>query len=587
MIKRLSILLSILCLCAADVGWAASKNSQTVGNIYYLRADGTAANKAAATSGSSPSTAMSVTTHNSETFEAGDHIRLGDTGGTYKKSIIAPSSGKDGHPIVYEAAPGQHPVIDLTMDIGTGGWAGPDGNGVYTKSGYGRVLWEDGVALPRATSTACTDGNWYYLNASLVLQYKPTSGTPASHTSIQTIWYYDANWGPYAFDLRERSNIDVSGLTINRGSIGVAQNVSNSASTLIKNIKIYDCTFNQSLWAIWGQVVLNNCIFQDAEFYNNTINYSNGGISIWTGSAMVSHTQHPLRVNIHHNTINHHYSIDANHNWTYAIGTVVDDHEGISFQDPVSCTVSHNQITCDLPMDGNNHRRGIFLYLNPHAPSMNNNIVTYNKIIGGYDLALYVIGNPPNSAQGNIIACNVLQSNIGYYPDCYALFIKIPSNSASGINYLCNNTINYSVLTSGIYIPGPDSGKWTIENNIVSTTRWVSMVGTVTTKSDYIFSYNNYYSTSGSPFYYSGSSRTFAFWKALAATWDNTGSFVGDPLLNASDSSLTATSPGKNAGTPIEGITVSGGVGLIGIDDKAFDPKHPSMGAYAQPVGYR
>jgi len=50
------------------------------------------------------------------------------------------------------------------------------------------------------------------------------------------------------------------------------------------------------------------------------------------------------------------------------------------------------------------------------------------------------------------------------------------------------------------------------------------------------------------------------------------------------DSTLTKKSPGVKAGTPIEGITVSGGVGLLGIDDKAFDPKHPSMGAYAQPV---
>jgi len=42
--------------------------------------------------------------------------------------------------------------------------------------------------------------------------------------------------------------------------------------------------------------------------------------------------------------------------------------------------------------------------------------------------------------------------------------------------------------------------------------------------------------------------------------------------------------PGFNAGTPIEGITVSGGVGLLGIDNQAFDSQHPAMGAYAQPV---
>ena len=177
MIKRLSVLLSILCLFVADVGWAAPKTSQTVGNIYYLRADGTAANKAAATSGSSASTAMSVATHNSETFEADDHIRLCDTGGTYKTSLVAPSSGKDGHPIVYEAAPGQHPVIDLSMDVGASGWTDL-GGGVYQTKGYGRVLWEDGVPLHPATNTSCTDGNWFYHIGSGILQYKPTSGNP-------------------------------------------------------------------------------------------------------------------------------------------------------------------------------------------------------------------------------------------------------------------------------------------------------------------------------------------------------------------------------------------------------------------------
>ena len=55
------LFIQVLTLPTTSV-WAAT---------YYLRADGTAANKAAATSGASASTAMSVTTHNAETFEAG------------------------------------------------------------------------------------------------------------------------------------------------------------------------------------------------------------------------------------------------------------------------------------------------------------------------------------------------------------------------------------------------------------------------------------------------------------------------------------------------------------------------------------
>ena len=94
-------------------------------------------------------------------LSAGDHIRLCDTGGTFRNGIIAHSSGADGNPIVYEAAPGETPVIDLSMDVGAGGW-NDLGGGVYQKNGYGRVLWEDGVPLHPATNPSCTDGNWFY-----------------------------------------------------------------------------------------------------------------------------------------------------------------------------------------------------------------------------------------------------------------------------------------------------------------------------------------------------------------------------------------------------------------------------------------
>ena len=62
---------------------------------------------------------------------------------------------------------------------------------------------------------------------------------------------------------------------------------------------------------------------------------------------MQATTQHPLRHNVHNNTINNLYSIDAT-----MIGVMpfrsyyYTDHEGISFQDPMDCTISDNVITC-------------------------------------------------------------------------------------------------------------------------------------------------------------------------------------------------------------------------------------------------
>lgn len=80
---------------------------------YTMRADGTAANKAAALDGDPAVQAecMSVATHNAETFSAGDAIQLADTGGIYRAKVIVPSSGSVGSPITYEEYSGDAPLL--------------------------------------------------------------------------------------------------------------------------------------------------------------------------------------------------------------------------------------------------------------------------------------------------------------------------------------------------------------------------------------------------------------------------------------------------------------------------------------------
>jgi hypothetical protein len=156
------------------------------------------------------------------------------------------------------------------------------------------------------------------------------------------------------------------------------------------------------------------------------------------------------------------------------------------------------------------------------------------------------------------------------------------ANPATGMNYWVNNTINYPAGGGyGAYMSGT-SGYWTLRNNIFKSKRMISIVPSIVGTTPFTFAYNNYGHDVNIPFNYVTAHLSFAQWKTKG--FDTLGSFIGDPLLRSSDSALTKKSPGVKAGTPIEGITVSGGVGLPGIDDKAFDPKHPSMGAYAQPV---
>src|SRR3990167_10388665 len=81
---------------------------------YYLRTDGTAANKAAAIGpGAIQANCMNVSVHNAETFSAGDIILLCDDGGTFTSGIVVPSAGSEGNPITYQPEAGDAPLVDV------------------------------------------------------------------------------------------------------------------------------------------------------------------------------------------------------------------------------------------------------------------------------------------------------------------------------------------------------------------------------------------------------------------------------------------------------------------------------------------
>ena len=78
---------------------------------YYVAEGGTAANKAAATSGTYPGGCMSPSVHNGETFSAGDSILFSDEGDEIRAAITVPSSGSSGSLITYGAKSGDSPEI--------------------------------------------------------------------------------------------------------------------------------------------------------------------------------------------------------------------------------------------------------------------------------------------------------------------------------------------------------------------------------------------------------------------------------------------------------------------------------------------
>jgi len=75
-------------------------------STYYIRADGTAANKAAATGPETdPAACMTITTHNGETFSPGDIIIVSGLGGVLRTTAWkVPSDGTSGSLIEYRGS---------------------------------------------------------------------------------------------------------------------------------------------------------------------------------------------------------------------------------------------------------------------------------------------------------------------------------------------------------------------------------------------------------------------------------------------------------------------------------------------------
>ena len=86
---------------------------------YYVRADGAAANKAAATSPEASGTSMSVATFNGEAFSDNDVVVFSSKGGLFTTTAaVIPSSGTSGNEIEYKGEPGYLPTFRTTGTTG-------------------------------------------------------------------------------------------------------------------------------------------------------------------------------------------------------------------------------------------------------------------------------------------------------------------------------------------------------------------------------------------------------------------------------------------------------------------------------------
>jgi hypothetical protein len=557
----LLLVLGMLCCTSPDQAWSKA---------YYMRADGMASNKADATSCSSTSTAMSVSTHNKSTFSPGDVIYLCSNGGQYKENIVAPSSGALRHPITYTNAPGHTPVCDNTgtiSDHSVTGWS-EMGGGVYRSRGYGQVLFEDDIALPKASSSACIDGYWYYdtVKKPFIIYYKPTRGTPADH-KVERLWADSLN-SRRGIDLADRSNVTVYGLTFDRCGVGIyfGQDLQ-STGLKVSNIIIRNNKVTRSYWGIWGRYYKDG-IISDVRIYDNVVDYSSYGIGSWLARPAGTRTAgHNTRFVITRNRVLNLDSASDSISWNQAFGSHDNDridHEGISFQDVQDSEISYNYIKAKVPVRGMSPR-GIFLYGSYGTTAkMSGNSILYNKLEGAFQVGIYVCCDSAGGwdyagFENNLIAYNVMVGDADPYHVHSSFCSKFSKyNPATGTNYFINNTIWNSDKSGAWGISmSATSGTWVIRNNIIKAGRNFALgsAGNPTPTPRTFTIDHNIYATNT---YFILNDLTTSLAKWMAAGYDAVGSKLIDPLLN-SDGTLTSSSPAIGTGLNL-GSAYAGGV---------------------------
>jgi len=550
----LFLVLGMLCCSSQDQVWSKA---------YYMRADGTAASKVAATSPTacdSAFTAMSVKTHNAQTFAPGDIIYLCDSGGKYKENIVAPSSGMKDKPIIYTNAPAHSPVCDgsvIISDHTLAGWIHL-GNGLYKhERAYGQVFFEDDVALTKASSNDCIDGDWYYdvVKKPWIIYYRSKRGTPAEH-KLERIWADGLN-SKRGLDLADRNNITVRGLTIDRQGVGiyVGHNAPSRVSQ-VSNIIIHNNTITRVYWGIWGRSY-GDGIVSDISIYDNTVSYSSYGIGSWTDRAKGTRSAgYNTRFVITRNSILNLDSASDSISWNQAFGSYDNDaidHEGISFQDVQDSVISYNYISAKVPVRGMSPR-GIFLYgSHDTTAKMSGNSILYNKLEGGFQRGIY-LGGYSSAAwdyvgfENNLIAYNVMVGDADPHANHTSVCVVFnKQNPLAGTNFLVNNTIWNSDGNAalGIYMSAT-SGNWVIRNNIIKAFRNFALgsAGSPAPKPTTFNIDHNLYATNGY-FILNDRSQAFAQWKTQG--YDTLASMLTDPVLN-SDGTLTSSSPAIDTG---------------------------------------
>ena len=325
---------------------------------YYVSNSGNDSNSG--TSESSPWKTISKV--NASTYKAGDQI-LFKRGDTWREQMYFPSSGTNGNPIIIASyGDGNKPIFSSPIlsvswtNLGSGRYSAPI---AYTQ----RFFWENSIHLPKATSTALNDGNWYYTGGTIY--YRPTTGVPTDHV----LNYAPAGTGGVfcwnSINVSDKSYVTISGLSFNLVGMGVVT-FDQGAGT--NTIKIENCDFIGCWRGVFFMPDVNSNT--NAIITNNYFKWCQAAIGMYSteaigGSAVLTHKN--ISPVISYNKIYEGGTTNGTTHWK----TGFTDWESIGLQNVSGGQIHHNHIRggyqiaymlfnlSSVPSDGNHFNNNI------------------------------------------------------------------------------------------------------------------------------------------------------------------------------------------------------------------------------------
>jgi hypothetical protein len=526
--------------------------SLSAGAVYYI--DATGGNYS--NSGLSPSSPLkTIDQVNRSSFLPGDSI-LFKSGQTHYSKIVFPSSGSAGMPITIGAyGGGTKPILNGSVIIRS--WTGLSG-GVYCASYLNNVAetCEDTIPLTKATSSACSDGNWYW--ASRIIYYKPTSGVPSDHV----VGLISGGEVPCScIDISNKSNITVDGLLFIDSIHGICSVDTSAASS---NVIIQNCDFIYSGSAIYFQPgshgacdaiqVKNNYFYRCQNAVRTYM--TNGGKSEKSTNWVISD-----------NEMSETGTIDGIHSWPT---TVFNDIEPLGLQNFQDGTITGNYIH-----DG--YSFGLILY-GFVGGVCSGNTITRNRFYSiGAGEAFRTTGDGAYAIDNNTFAYNIVWECGKTYSDDRCYPIRVENGSAASATNLIANNVVYGGYRS-VRLGGCPNGSvsyYTFKNNIFAGMTDATFYFYMwTTPSNIVIDYNCY-DTDGK-FYYGSDYRTLAY--LAATTTYGHHDIVGDPKFVSTvtpESGLLLNSPCRG-----KGVDVGLAKDFDGNTVPSWPGKNPDIGAY-------